>query len=278
MDTERPIAQLYAQEYEHAPACIVGNRKGLERLKLAIEAALEPGRNERVTELFAYDGEGYCVAVIATDADPAANHYADNMTAPSGFPEAAMVAVAAYRRSGEAVALVGAEAEEGATARRVRWKSNYRDLREMLFVVRVLRRQLGRDRPLVSRVPGGVQMTRPVVDLADVVEGRLAFLLKRLIDWPLRPADERVAKPEPTRPALWEWVRAACESRLGTPRLSSLSSGSLRWDMPRSVVWAILHNDGRWRVQLNDGDRGDTVCHTPADLTAALNALAKDVK
>lgn len=54
---------IYAQEYWHDEAYIVGTQAALGALRNAIDAALETGRGK--AELFVSDGEGYTVHVMA---------------------------------------------------------------------------------------------------------------------------------------------------------------------------------------------------------------------
>ena len=105
-----------------------------------------------------------------------------------------------------------------------------------------------------------------------------------LVDWPPRPADERVAEvartpePEPTRPALWEWVRAACVSRLGAGTTGTKDDA---WALFFAANVAVSFEEGSALVhhgpRLHD-ERFirpfDCRYGTPAELTAALNALA----
>lgn len=91
----------------------------------------------------------------------------------------------------------------------------------------------------------------------------------------------RVAMPAPAGPpSLWEWVRAACVSRLGEPRMHTLRGGALQWVLPHTVIWALRDdhaNGGVWRVQRDSGETMGATCTTPAELTAALDALAEEV-
>lgn len=123
-----------------------------------------------------------------------------------------------------------------------------------------------------------------------------------LIDWPPapapapEPADDKATRigreldpkpvvvalePAPARPpSLWEWVRAACVSRLGEPRMHTLRGGALQWVLPHTVIWALRDdhaNGGVWRVQRDSGETMGATCTTPAELTAALDALAEEV-
>lgn len=94
-----------------------------------------------------------------------------------------------------------------------------------------------------------------------------------LIDWPPRPADERVV--EVTR---WEWVRAACVSRLGAGTTGTKDGA---WALFFAANVAVSFEEGSALVhhgpRLHD-ERFirpfDCRYGTPAELTAALNALA----
>lgn len=71
---------IYSQELWHAPAYVLGTRKSLEQLKLAIDAALENGAGR--AESFTSDGEGYSVYVNCVDddlADRLATPYSDEV-------------------------------------------------------------------------------------------------------------------------------------------------------------------------------------------------------
>lgn len=102
-------------------------------------------------------------------------------------------------------------------------------------------------------------------------------------------------KPEPTRPALWEWVRAAEGSALGQayvcrhqqPTESELQmwidvDGSLGGEPDASVddvpdvFITIDRHEARVYVARDEGGC-NACCSTPAELTAALNALAEEV-
>lgn len=102
-------------------------------------------------------------------------------------------------------------------------------------------------------------------------------------------------KPEPTRPALWEWVRAAEGSALGQayvcrhqqPTESELQmwidvDGSLGGEPDASVddvpdvFITIDRHEARVYVARDEGGC-NACCSTPAELTAALDALAEEV-
>ena len=116
-----------------------------------------------------------------------------------------------------------------------------------------------------------------------------------LIDWPPAPesADDKATRigreldpspvvaalePEPTRPALWEWVRAACVSRLGAGTTGTKDGA---WALFFAANVAVSFEEGSALVhhgpRLHD-ERFirpfDCRYGTPAELTAALNALA----
>ena len=86
---------------------------------------------------------------------------------------------------------------------------------------------------------------------------------------PPLPAPAPQPKPEP---ALWEWVRAACESRLGEP---TLRGGALRWTPAGPSIYAEREADV-WHVYKSHATHA-AICRTPAELTAALDALAEEV-
>lgn len=57
-----PMIHIYGQDRWHEPAQIIGNRRGLEMLRDAIDGALRSGIEE--AEVYATDGEGYGIAVV----------------------------------------------------------------------------------------------------------------------------------------------------------------------------------------------------------------------
>lgn len=57
-----PCVHVLPQTIWHSPACIVGNREGLEALRAAIDDALTNERAKAV--VFADDGEGYRITVV----------------------------------------------------------------------------------------------------------------------------------------------------------------------------------------------------------------------
>ena len=67
------LLHIHAQEYQHNPAYIIGNRDGLLALKTLIEQALENGdtisANRGNDMIFTADGEGYEVVVVCDDHD-----------------------------------------------------------------------------------------------------------------------------------------------------------------------------------------------------------------
>ena len=74
-------AHVRPQPYPHGPARIIGNRKALEQLQYAIEAALA-GVEAPYAEVFARDGEGYqlqvqMVSVLDSLGDPRYAGYED---------------------------------------------------------------------------------------------------------------------------------------------------------------------------------------------------------
>ena len=83
-------------------------------------------------------------------------------------------------------------------------------------------------------------------------------------------------QPEPTRPALWEWVRAACVSRLGEP--TDMHEHALDWHNAGSTYYVAVNcrtpkTWSGWTVYRNGSHYA--TCTTPAELTAALDALAE---
>ena len=104
-----------------------------------------------------------------------------------------------------------------------------------------------------------------------------------------------LGEPEPTRPALWEWVRAAEGSALGQayvcrhqqPTESELqmwidADGALGGEPNASVddvpdvFITIDRHEARVYVARDEGGC-NAFCRTPAEMTAALNALAEEV-
>ena len=86
-----------------------------------------------------------------------------------------------------------------------------------------------------------------------------------LIDWPPAPAPS-------APPSLWEWVRAACVSRLGEPT----DWWSHRWEIGNQMVFAQQLERNKWQCWRTPG--GEAIeCTTPAELTAALDRLAEEV-
>lgn len=55
-------ANVRPQDRPHSPATIIGNRKALEQLKAAVDAALA-GSDDACASVFARDGEGYKIRV-----------------------------------------------------------------------------------------------------------------------------------------------------------------------------------------------------------------------
>lgn len=132
-----------------------------------------------------------------------------------------------------------------------------------------------------------------------------------LIDWPPAPtpepesADDRatrigreldptpvVAALEPAPagpPSLWEWVRAACVSRLGDmlgkcsvearDRMVWLGWGRTPAGRPRVTALLRQNEAGAWSGDevYHVGVGVVDTCTTPAELTAALDALAEEV-
>ena len=83
-------------------------------------------------------------------------------------------------------------------------------------------------------------------------------------------------QPEPTRPVLWEWVRAACVSRLGEP--TDMHEHALDWHNAGSTYYVAVNcrtpkTWSGWTVYRNGSHYA--TCTTPAELTAALDALAE---
>ena len=62
---ETPVLHIHGQEEWHDDAHIVGNRAGLELLRLAIDRALKSG--EGYSDAFVADGEEYTVYVHANN-------------------------------------------------------------------------------------------------------------------------------------------------------------------------------------------------------------------
>jgi len=56
------ILQIYAQEFEHQDAYIVGNKEALLKLRNAIDEAI--ATEESSIELFCADGEGYNLIIL----------------------------------------------------------------------------------------------------------------------------------------------------------------------------------------------------------------------
>lgn len=64
---DAPWLHLYTQERWHDDAAIVGTRAGLSALRDALDVALATGDGHAECELFANDGEGYQLTVVAID-------------------------------------------------------------------------------------------------------------------------------------------------------------------------------------------------------------------
>ena len=62
-----PIVHVHPQAWWHAPATIVGNTAGLRALYEAVTAAL--AGDVGTARVFAADGEGYALTVVARNAD-----------------------------------------------------------------------------------------------------------------------------------------------------------------------------------------------------------------
>lgn len=90
-----------------------------------------------------------------------------------------------------------------------------------------------------------------------------------LIDWPPAPAPS-------APPSLWEWVRAACVSRLGEP--TDLHDHAFDWHSDGPYVAVNCRTPKTWSgwvVYRNGSHYADV--STPAELTAALDRLAEEV-
>lgn len=64
-----PKLHIYGQVYNHDHAFIVGNKESLEKLRKAIEAALETGSAVGEASAFSADGEGYDIKVYREEDD-----------------------------------------------------------------------------------------------------------------------------------------------------------------------------------------------------------------
>lgn len=62
-DNDTELLHIFAQPNNHDEAFIVGNRLGLERLRDALNAALEQ-RGAHSADVFTNDGEGYSAVVV----------------------------------------------------------------------------------------------------------------------------------------------------------------------------------------------------------------------
>ena len=82
--TGAEVLHLYAQPFWHVEAYISGGRGALLALRAAIDEALHKGAGE--CDVFASDGEGYTVHVVAmtdADADRQVPPYTDDCAAQS---------------------------------------------------------------------------------------------------------------------------------------------------------------------------------------------------
>ena len=74
------VLHIYSQSAHHDDACIVGNKESLQRLKAAIEQALEDGAGS--CSSFVNDGEGFTTIIINAQID-------DSVAVPYVFDYAA---------------------------------------------------------------------------------------------------------------------------------------------------------------------------------------------
>lgn len=121
-------------------------------------------------------------------------------------------------------------------------------------------------------------MTAPEPAPAEPADDKATRIGRELDPTPVVVALE----PAPAGPpSLWEWVRAACMSRLGEPKSTagSAAGGGLCWFGERGPFLTARPSDrhdwSKWYVAKNGVTRA--TCTTPAELTAALDALAEEV-
>ena len=69
-----PLCHIYAQYAHHGEAFIIGNRIALERLKEALDRALNEKEGE--AELMVNDGEGYSVYVLLNNEEWSSDKWA----------------------------------------------------------------------------------------------------------------------------------------------------------------------------------------------------------